>query len=459
MYVAMHDFSSFLEIKIINAVSDFYKESSLKFEEHPHVIAALIIEKDGMYCPVILSGGTKYSTKSGIIACSEADYWNICDGHAEAICYRLSVLYIAKEIINLKNKKSSIFELSEDQCKFKLKETIKFHLLISKRPCGFMAKKTSIFLSWKRPLHILECSSKILIGSFLGIQGPLSCLLSKPVHISSILILEDLKIQCTKEQEVKPDLSDIKKHFHKFHEKLNEYNADKNMSLLPDVTICKVNLQKCFKNLATKVKHKKCHLVFDKAIFGEKSNFSTTQEFCVEDENIGTKIIQLSQIEFPSSPRSCVESCPLNSFLKAFKICNESLEINEAVKQAKADAEEYVERLENKKKDNESKLKTQLYLQSSISKYSKQMMIDQYPHKSEKKELEYELKNESEKKELEYKLKKLTNVISSHKKQIDDASVIVDYYRKQLEKNTFKCLTEVDCDWVKYMSILHNCVV
>ena len=55
-----------------------------------------------------------------------------------------------------------------------------------------MIKEEQHFLSWKRPFlgkpHCLQCSSIILIGAYLGIQGPLSHLLAKPIYISSITI-------------------------------------------------------------------------------------------------------------------------------------------------------------------------------------------------------------------------------------------------------------------------------
>ena len=53
-----------------------------------------------------------------------------------------------------------------------------------------MAKRERHFLSWKRPFvgkpHSLQCSSKILINAYLGIQGALSHLLVKPIYLSSI---------------------------------------------------------------------------------------------------------------------------------------------------------------------------------------------------------------------------------------------------------------------------------
>ena len=55
-----------------------------------------------------------------------------------------------------------------------------------------MTKEERHYLSWKCPFlgkpHCLQCSSIILIGAYLGIQGPLSHLLVKPIYVSSVTI-------------------------------------------------------------------------------------------------------------------------------------------------------------------------------------------------------------------------------------------------------------------------------
>ena len=77
--------------------------------------------------------------------------WGLCDGHAEAVCYRLAGIYLLTELIKLHEMLDSIFEKSNDEG-YRLKRGIRFHLFTSHPPCGFMAKKERHFLSWKRPL-------------------------------------------------------------------------------------------------------------------------------------------------------------------------------------------------------------------------------------------------------------------------------------------------------------------
>jgi len=114
--------------------------------------------------------------------------WGLCDGHAVAVCYRLASFYLLTEIYKLHNRCDSI--LDNTSTGYILKEGISLHIFASHPPCGFFAKDERHFLSWKRPFegkpHCLQCSSIILVGAFLGIQGPLSHLFVKPIYISSI---------------------------------------------------------------------------------------------------------------------------------------------------------------------------------------------------------------------------------------------------------------------------------
>ena len=111
--------------------------------------------------------------------------WGLCDGHAEAVCYRLAGIYLLTELTKLHEMQDSIFEEG-----YTLKKGIRFHLFTSHPPCGFMTTKKRHLLSWKRPFvgrpHCVQCSTTILTGAYLGIQGPLSHLLVKPIYISTI---------------------------------------------------------------------------------------------------------------------------------------------------------------------------------------------------------------------------------------------------------------------------------
>lgn len=219
------------------------------------VIAALVCEDtkasgDEQFTTVILTAGTKEKFNCTYVEHLKDDKkysWDICDGHAEAVCCQLASVYMLNELHNLQNNRCSIFEyFSKNQ--YRLKRNIKFHLFISHRPCGFMTDKgIPSLLSWKKNFtkkpHILQCSSKILISSFLGIQGPLSCLLT-PVHISTLVIAED---EGLKESNIHPSYAEIYQNFKEFFKNLysSQPSALKFVNC-PNIIICKRNLRKIF---------------------------------------------------------------------------------------------------------------------------------------------------------------------------------------------------------------------
>ena len=69
----------------------------------------------------------------------------------------------------------------------------RFHLFTSQAPCGFMSIESQDIMSGKpydnKP-HIPQCSSKILINAYLGIQGSGTHLLAKPVYIEDLIIVK-----------------------------------------------------------------------------------------------------------------------------------------------------------------------------------------------------------------------------------------------------------------------------
>ena len=105
-----------------------------------------------------------------------------------------------------------------------------------------MAKEKRHFLSWKRPFvgtpHILQCSSKILISSYLGIQGALSHLLVKPIYISSITMPR------YKEVETLHD-SCITERFEKFRTKLSALSAPEDQYVFHPPHIEIVDIDPC----------------------------------------------------------------------------------------------------------------------------------------------------------------------------------------------------------------------
>ena len=137
--------------------------------------------------------GTKYQS-----CCLEGITCHICDGHAESLCYYAAPIYFQTQLKRI--TETTLFYLTKDG--YVVKPYYKFHLLISRPPCGFMSDDKKSLWSWKTPFHkqphIPECSSKILINSYLGIQGPLTTIFAKPIYITDIIILKYPEIECRK---------------------------------------------------------------------------------------------------------------------------------------------------------------------------------------------------------------------------------------------------------------------
>jgi len=227
--------------RIVMAVSKCYEKYFKKYPSKRvthQVIAALVLQEDidenATFETVILTAGTKWNTDICAFKLSEQppyeeNYcWDMCEGHAESVCLRLAFLYFLNEMHCAHENSLSIFTYNEGTG-YHLKETFSFHMFISHRPCGFMSDKLVQPLFWKdfagKSPHVLKCSSKLLISSYLGIQGPLSCVLSKPIYLSSIVILrnEDSKKEnkpTDREKENTPTDRDIESHYEELKSKL-----------------------------------------------------------------------------------------------------------------------------------------------------------------------------------------------------------------------------------------------
>ena len=223
----------YILFRILNAVSVFYQTQVFP-EKEVNVIAALVLEnqsrKKDIYEVVVLTAGSKFNDDK---ECTCKKLWDLCDCHAEAMCYKLAGLYVLTEMYKLYYEESSIFE-EVQHSGYQLKKDIKFHLFVSYHPCGFMSKddkdaKTR-FLSWKLPFfskpHIPECSSKILIGAYMGIQGPLSSILVEKIFVSSIVILSDKN-----SKKSLPSKECITKYFDYFKNKISQ-------NLQPEIDYC-----------------------------------------------------------------------------------------------------------------------------------------------------------------------------------------------------------------------------
>ena len=153
-----------------------------------HKVIAALICQDGPLCyTAVLSTGRYHNDldKCGLTT--------TCDGHAISVCYEAAPKYFLKEIASLKRGESSVFELLPNNEGFKLRHGVSFHLFATKFPCGFIDHRKEPCMEWKTPFvefpHVPTCSSRILIGATMGIQGYISHLLDKPIMIDSLVIL------------------------------------------------------------------------------------------------------------------------------------------------------------------------------------------------------------------------------------------------------------------------------
>ena len=107
----------FMLFRIMNVVSQFYieKREAGAINNHVYVLAALVLEKPKDGCPSfeipLFTMGTKYKRKHS----TKHDCWDICDGHAEAMCYQLASIYLLDEIHKEQDSSfDSIFELKSN---------------------------------------------------------------------------------------------------------------------------------------------------------------------------------------------------------------------------------------------------------------------------------------------------------------------------------------------------------
>ena len=199
---------------------------------------------------VVLSTGTikkkecsYYLNKSNANGLADECAWGVCDGHAESVCYRLASLYLVNEIHSYGKNSENPNSILQRGFGFTLKQDIRFHFFTTQPPCGFMAKKQRHLLSWKIPFkekpHCLKCSSTILIGAYLGIQGPLSHLFGEPIYISSITIPKCKSVSAQNSVSAQKCI-DINQCFEEFKARLDQKSkdADKGYRLvIPEVKI------------------------------------------------------------------------------------------------------------------------------------------------------------------------------------------------------------------------------
>ena len=201
MYVCSNYFILYILCRVCETVKQCYKsflkELRIADMEATPVFAAMIKEKTTekdikkRFTTVIMASGIAHDENH---SCDEPNYRHTCAGHAEAICYHLAHVYLAKQIEFFQTDGVGVLSQSVNKEGFHISPEYKFHLFTTHLPCGFIAKKSSVpTLSWITPFtknpHVIECSPRILINSYLGIQGPLTHLFARPVYIDNVIIL------------------------------------------------------------------------------------------------------------------------------------------------------------------------------------------------------------------------------------------------------------------------------
>ena len=177
---------------IDNGLNKKEKKKQNQTKKYHRCIAALICHrpKEQPYVAVLCTG-TKTNHQECYSTRPEDKKDRPCDGHAESLCYEVVPIYFQREMINCLNNQKSIFEFINDS--FTLKPDTEFHLLVTEPPCGWIRHQYDPCMQWKidfeKAPHLPTCSSRILIGSKMGIQGYVSHLLKECIFIKSLVIL------------------------------------------------------------------------------------------------------------------------------------------------------------------------------------------------------------------------------------------------------------------------------
>ena len=175
-----------------NRLNENEKKKQNQTKKYHRCIAALICQNPEKQPYVaVLCTGTKTNHQECYSTRPEDKKDRPCDGHAESLCYEVVPIYFQREMINCLNNQKSIFEFINDS--FILKPDIEFHLLVTEPPCGWIRHQHDPCMQWKTDFekapHLPTCSSRILIGSKMGIQGYVSHLLKECIFIKSLVIL------------------------------------------------------------------------------------------------------------------------------------------------------------------------------------------------------------------------------------------------------------------------------
>lgn len=467
--------------RILETVSASY-QTQFHPEQKTGVVAALVLENQNctkdIFETVILTAGSKFncSQKCGYDLQKDGNIWAFCDFHAEALCYQLSGLYMLNEIYKLCKNNNSIFEI-KDNSGYQLKSGIKFHLFISYHPCGFMSDVQESFLSWKTEFigmpHIPQCSSKILIGACLGIQGPLSPLLVQRVFISSVVILHDKQskkdLLCSKDS--------IEKSFTDFTDKI-KLNS-KEYCHVPTIHIIDedlANIQKKFPNLFPP--HSKGHQ--KSPVIGfvlPNCDILNVQmkRFESNSYNVSTEIKKYYQnvLKGISLNSSFFNDDRIKSLNETIKMLTSTLDVpcslQKAIKLQEDRNKKNLEELESKA-EQANDLMTLLKQLGSIKQslfhknndLDKQMLnhlnelLKFNPGNESDVDKEDDIYREEVSSKSEIKMKHLPSKVDAFQKKILLLNEIQKMYESSYQNLDRYTLINVDCDWARYMDLMKN---
>ena len=174
-----------------------------------NVIAGVVMTHSYRYAEFVSAGmGTKFIHEEKVVHDGSA----VLDCHAEILARRGLNRYLLLQMKAAQRKKKSIFRVDKNQ--FVLDSHVKFHLYVSKVPCGDATKP--IKRHEEAPLRYQEfgrcrpvpefqengwykmsCSDKIALWNVVGVQGALLYqLLKDSVYFSTIIMDADQKDNC-----------------------------------------------------------------------------------------------------------------------------------------------------------------------------------------------------------------------------------------------------------------------
>jgi hypothetical protein len=164
------------------------------------VQAAIIMENTHGPCDIICAakGNAFISDFKKLENCRA-----IRDCHAEILARRGLILFLLQEMVKVKRGAIRCCVMQHSQYKYTLRRGVKFHLYVSKVPCGDAAVpdgdghlryakahgQGDLLRMESDGLYKMCCSAKIALWNVVGVQGALlSKILTEPIFLSSIII-------------------------------------------------------------------------------------------------------------------------------------------------------------------------------------------------------------------------------------------------------------------------------